>query len=113
LRFFSTKVYRYPLVSAPSSISTALLRMDPTARADGAQKLVGAGIVSPNEARLREDLGPVQGGNEPIVQQQNWPLSVLAQRAPPEGSKLAFTLNRTDGSKERYYKVDPKLDAAA
>jgi HK97 family phage portal protein len=61
----------------------ALVRMDPTARAEAWQKLVTAGIMAPNEARLRENLAPKTGGDTPFMQQQMWPLDKLAQRAPP------------------------------
>lgn len=57
-----------------------LLRMDPLSRADTAQKLVGAGIQSPNEARYGWNLPPVVGGESPMVQQQNYSLAALAKR---------------------------------
>lgn len=60
-----------------------LLRMDPLSRAERHAKLVGAGIEAPNEARAGEDLKPVKGGETPYLQQQNWPLDVLAEREPP------------------------------
>ncbi len=66
-----------------------LLRMDPATRADVAQKQVGAGVLAPNEARLRENLPPVDGGATPYLQQQNYSLAALAKRdagdpfAPP------------------------------
>jgi HK97 family phage portal protein len=61
-----------------------LLRMDALSRFDGYEKAIKAGWQSPNEVRALEDLPPVEGGEEPIMQQQNWPLSVLAKRAPPD-----------------------------
>lgn len=57
-----------------------LLRMDPATRADVAQKQVGAGVLAPNEARLRENLPPVVGGETPYLQQQNYSLAALAAR---------------------------------
>lgn len=57
-----------------------LLRMDPATRADVAQKQVGAGVLAPNEARLRENLPPVAGGETPYLQQQNYSLAALAAR---------------------------------
>lgn len=60
-----------------------LMRMDPTARADAATKYVGSGIWSPNEARAREGLLPVKGGETPYLQQQNWSLEALAERPAP------------------------------
>jgi HK97 family phage portal protein len=57
-----------------------LLRMDSKTRAevDGAE--VGAGILSPNEARAKRNLMPVTGGASPYLQQQNYSLSALAKR---------------------------------
>lgn len=60
-----------------------LLRLDPAARIDTAAKAVGAGIASPNEGRRKENYPPVKGGETPYLQQQNWPLEVLAQRPAP------------------------------
>jgi HK97 family phage portal protein len=61
-----------------------LLRMDAPTRYEAHDKAIKAGWKSPNEVRLVENLEPVKGGEEPIMQQQNWPLSVLAERAPPD-----------------------------
>ncbi len=58
----------------------SLLRMDPATRADVAQKQVGAGVLAPNEARLRENLPPVAGGDTPYLQVQNYSLAALAAR---------------------------------
>lgn len=60
-----------------------LLRMDPMGRAEVNAKLVAASIKSPNEARLDENLTPVKGGDTPYIQQQNWPISMLADRPAP------------------------------
>ncbi|MFG6082049.1 phage portal protein [Paracoccus litorisediminis] len=64
---------------------SALLRTDPTTRAAIATQLVGAGILSPNEARRSEGLPDVEFGDEPRVLQQMVPLSmatVTATEAP-------------------------------
>lgn len=60
-----------------------LFRMDPLSRAQAAGEAIKASYMAPNEARRDEDMPPVTGGNEPLSQQQNWPLSVLAKRDPP------------------------------
>ena len=57
-----------------------LLRMDTARKVDAVQKMVGAGILSPDEARRRFNLGPVTGGNTPYMQQQNYSLAALARR---------------------------------
>jgi HK97 family phage portal protein len=61
-----------------------LLRMDPVSLADVNEKGIRAGYLAPNEARLRSNLEPVEGGDSPYMQQQNWSLEALSQR-PPAG----------------------------
>jgi HK97 family phage portal protein len=62
-----------------------LLRMDAIAAVQAARDGVGAGFLSPNEARLKFSLPPVEGGESPYLQQQNYSLAALARRdqAPP------------------------------
>jgi HK97 family phage portal protein len=60
-----------------------LLRMDTSSRFDAWGKAIGAGWMSPNEARLRENLEPVAGGQTPYLQQQNWSLAQLDKRTMP------------------------------
>jgi HK97 family phage portal protein len=57
-----------------------LLRMDSQTQMLVLKDGVGAGILAPNEARARVDLGPVEGGATPYLQQQNFALSALAKR---------------------------------
>lgn len=66
-----------------------LLRMDPLSRADAYAKAIQAGYLKPNEARFQEDMDPVEGGDTPYLQQQNYSLAALAKRdsaADPFGS---------------------------
>ncbi len=58
-----------------------LLRMDASATVAAEEKWVKAGIKSPNEARERANLPPVEGGETPYLQQQNFPLSDLKKRS--------------------------------
>lgn len=75
----------------------SLLRMDTASRYDAWGKAIGAGWMSPDEARRRENLGKVEGGETPYLQQQNWPLAQLAKRdinaptgvAPPAPAQKA------------------------
>lgn len=60
-----------------------LLRMDPVQRAQRNETAIKAGYMAPNEARASENLLPAEGGAEPYLQQQNFPLSVLAKQPPP------------------------------
>lgn len=55
-----------------------LLRMDSVTQMEVLEK--AAGIMSPNEQRKRLDLAPVDGGESPMVQQQNYSLQALARR---------------------------------
>lgn len=67
-----------------------LLRMDKTALVLAEKEAVGAGIKSPNEARLRFNLPPVTGGATPYLQQQNYSLEALARRdAAPDPFETA------------------------
>lgn len=64
---------------------TALLRMDPATRLDSHNKAVGGGWKSPDEARREENMPPVEGGNTPYLQQQNYSLAALSRRDNAEG----------------------------
>lgn len=61
-----------------------LLWMDHETRAKVAGEAIQRGALSPNEAR-RDYFGkaPVDGGETPYLQEQNWPLGLLAQRDLP------------------------------
>ncbi len=58
----------------------ALLRMDTISRFDSYGKAIGAGWMTPNEARRRESMPPIDGGDHCYLQQQNYALSALAKR---------------------------------
>jgi len=60
-----------------------LLRMDSTTQIAAIQVAVGAGVMAPNEGRAKLDLKPVDGGETPYLQEQNWALSDLAKRGAP------------------------------
>lgn len=58
-----------------------LLMMDSASRIKAGADAIGSGGMSPNEARFRYfDLGPVEGGDSPYLQQQNYSLQALARR---------------------------------
>ncbi len=57
-----------------------LLRLDTATRFESYGKAIGAGWMAPNEARQREGLAPVEGGDSPLIQQQNYSLAALARR---------------------------------
>lgn len=57
-----------------------LLRMDTASRYAAYSAGVGGGWLAPNEARAKENLPPVDGGESPLAQQQNFSLAALAKR---------------------------------
>lgn len=60
--------------------TTGLMRMDEGARHAANAQAVGAGYMAPNEARATVGLPPVEGGDTPYLQQQNFSLAALAKR---------------------------------
>ena len=60
-----------------------LLRMDVGKQAEVATKLVGGGIETPNEGRLRFNLAPLDGGNTVYLQQQDLPLDQARLNVSP------------------------------
>lgn len=85
-----------------------LFEMETLTRIEAATKAIAAGL-SPNEARMRWlDVGPVDGGDTPFLQQQNWPIALLAKRdladlsAAPNSRALATAATPPDET------ADPK-----
>jgi len=59
----------------------ALIWLDIATKTDAAQKAIGAGAMTPNEARFKYfGLGPVPGGDSCYLQQQMYSLEALAER---------------------------------
>lgn len=61
-----------------------LLRMDTKTQIETLGSGVNKAIYAPNEARKKVNLKPVVGGDIPFLQQQNWPINMLADRTPEE-----------------------------
>jgi HK97 family phage portal protein len=57
-----------------------LLRMDEKTLAEVESIKVQRGISAPNDARERFDMEPAEGGDDPMIQQQNFSLPALAKR---------------------------------
>jgi HK97 family phage portal protein len=57
-----------------------LLRMDTVTQMTTLMEGVKGAIMAPNEARAKLDLPPVEGGDSPLAQQQNFSLAALAKR---------------------------------
>ena len=61
-----------------------LIWLDETMKTESSQKAISSGGLSPNEARKKYyGLSPVEGGETPYLQEQNWPLALLAARELP------------------------------
>lgn len=64
----------------------AMLRMEFDARMSAYQVGIQSGVLTINEARYLEELGPMEGGDEPLIQSQYRPLSMAGEpttAAPP------------------------------
>jgi HK97 family phage portal protein len=59
----------------------ALLRMELDVRMTAYREAINAGVMTINECRRKEQLPPKDGGDEPLVQKQYVPLSMLADLA--------------------------------
>ena len=57
-----------------------LMRMDTASRYKAYSDAIGAGWMHPNKARIDEGLEPAEGGDSPMIQQQNYSLAALAKR---------------------------------
>ncbi|WBM34143.1 phage portal protein [Pseudomonas sp. NY11382] len=57
-----------------------LLRMDTASLYKANNEAVGGGWMKPNEARRRAGLPRVEGGDSPLIQQQNYSLAAIARR---------------------------------
>jgi HK97 family phage portal protein len=90
----------------------ALLRMDALAQAELVAKLVGSGVMAPDEGRRRFDLPPTEGGAGPYLQHQNYSLAALARR---DAMPNPFDPRSPDGGDEQQPKrlPAPEGDAAA
>lgn len=61
-----------------------LIWMDTATRTKAASDSIGSGSMSPDEARRKyQGLGPIAGGANAYMQEQNWPLRLLSQRELP------------------------------
>lgn len=65
-------------------LERGLLRPDLEQRMNAYAKGVLGGIYTPNEPRRKENLPPVEGGDQVYMQRQNWPLEMLGADAEPE-----------------------------
>jgi HK97 family phage portal protein len=64
-----------------------LLRMDTSTRYKAHSDGIIGGWLKPNEARVEEDYEPVEGGDTPYMQQQNFSLAELNRRNVRDGQR--------------------------
>jgi hypothetical protein len=57
--------------------TAALLRTDFAGRVDGLTKAVQGGLMTPDEARAREGLSPIKGGDVAYLQRQMTPIDKI------------------------------------
>jgi HK97 family phage portal protein len=89
-----------------------LLRMDSQTMMETIKAGVGAGVLKPNEGRLKLNYKPVAGGDTPYMQEQNWPLRLLSQRELPARPPTApEPIMEPDGQAEEL-SPDKQLDGA-
>ena len=62
---------------------SGLFRMDTKTLADVENIKVQRGLSTINEGRRKFNNPPVEGGDVPMLQEQNWPLKLLAERKLP------------------------------
>lgn len=61
-----------------------LLRMDTKTQIEALTMAVKGGIDTPNEARKKRNQKPLAGGDTVWLQQQEWPMEILANRRAPD-----------------------------
>ena len=81
-------------------VDDGLLRMDTNTKVITIGLGVQRGIFSPNEARARFDLPPVKGGEEPFLQQQNFPIDMLSERPAPTAPVAQIAPPKPDNSSQ-------------
>jgi HK97 family phage portal protein len=64
--------------------TTPLLRVDFAGRIDGLTKAVQGGLLTPNEARLKEGFGKLAGGDDGYLQRQMTPISRINELTAAE-----------------------------
>lgn len=81
-----------------------LIRMDSVSQMQRLKEGVGAAIMTPNEARQKLGLGPLEGGDTVYMQQQNYSLEALSkrdQKDDPFGKSTPNTPQNTENSDQK------------
>ena len=69
--------------------TAALLRTDFAGRIDGLTKAVQGGLMTPSEARGREGLGPIAGGDSAYLQRQMVPIDKIGELLEAETARAS------------------------
>lgn len=104
--------------------TAALLRTDFAGRIEGLTKGVQGGLFTPNEARSREGLGPLAGGNAAYLQRQMVPIDKIGDvldaemgRANSDASNAPddaqLTSGEPSGEQSRQYDIRKAADLVA
>lgn len=64
-------------------LESGMMRPDFGDRMEALGKGVTTAVLTPNEARRKENLPPIDGGDDAYLQRQNWPLGMLGEDANP------------------------------
>lgn len=77
-------------------LERGLMRPDFEQRMSAYAKGIQGGIYAPNEARRRENLPPVEGGDEVYMQRQMWPLDMLGEDAETQTAETTPLQDETE-----------------
>lgn len=91
---------------------SVLLRMDSISKMQYLRDGVGAGILAPNEARSELGYQPVDGGNSPMLQQQNFSLEAISRRDSSENPFGKTSQTQAEKSFDTLYKGVFKADVS-
>ncbi len=104
------------LLTAVKMDLDALLKMDTNMRYTAYKTAISAGWLAPNEARRRENMPPVEGGETPYLQQQNYSLAALARRdaagPAPSGGTGGSSNTSSSSNEDNQQLTDDQLNAA-
>ena len=90
----------------------ALIRMDSVSQMNYLKEGTGSGILTPNEARAELGYKAVEGGNSPMIQQQNYSLQAIAKRDAKEDPFTAATAaSKTESATNAPVDVSKSLDS--
>lgn len=89
-----------------------LLRLDPIGRAEVMDKKIKAGVLKPNEARAMDNLDPVDGGDTPYLQEQNYSLAALNRRdqSPDPFGKRTPATDSSKGMEQRVVMLTKRIE---